>query len=69
MSVAVSVYALAWVSAVRPDAFADYLRTSECGAAASDNSLAALVANMGMPAGVAFVIATTFANIAANTNA
>jgi hypothetical protein len=31
--------------------------------------LAALVANMDMPMGVAFVIATAFANIAANTNA
>ena len=36
---------------------------------ASDDGLAALVANMDMPAGVAFVIATAFANIAANTNA
>ena len=57
------------VSAVRPDAFADHLRTSECGASASDNSLAALVANMGMPVGVAFVIATAFANITASMNA
>ena len=57
------------VSAVRPDAFANHLRTSECGvAAASDDGLAALVANIGIPAGVAFVIATAFANIAANTN-
>ena len=69
MSVAVSVYALAWVSAARPDACADHLRTSECGAAALDDSLAALVANMGMPVGVAFVIATAFANIAAGMNA
>ena len=69
MSVAVSVYALAWVSAVRPNAFADHLRTSECGAAASDDGLAALVANMGIPVGMAFVIATAFTNIAANTNA
>lgn len=69
MSVAVSVYALAWVSALRPDAFADHLRTSECGVAVSDDSLATLVANMGMPVGVAFVIAPAFANIAANTNA
>ena len=58
------------VSAVRPDVFADHLRTSECGAtAASDDGLAALVANMGIPVGVAFVIAPAFANIAANTNA
>ena len=57
------------VSAVRPDAFADHLRASECGTAASDDSLAALVANMGIPVGVAFVIATAFANIDANTNA
>ena len=69
MSVAVSVYALAWVSAVRPDVFADHLRTLECGAAASDDGLAALVTNMGMPVGVAFVIAPAFANIAINTNA
>jgi len=57
------------LSAVRPDAFADHLRTSECGATALDDSLAALVANMGMPVGVAFVIATAFANIAASMNA
>ena len=57
------------VSAVRLDAFANHLRTSECDAAASDDGLAALVANMGMPRGVAFVIAPAFANIAANTNA
>lgn len=69
MSVAVSVYALAWISAVRPDAFADHLCTSECGAAASGDGLAALVANMGMPVGVAFAIAPAFANITANTNA
>ena len=56
------------VSSVRPDAFADHLCTSECGAAASDDSLAALVANMDMPVDVAFVITTAFANIAANTN-
>ena len=42
------------VSAVRPDAFADHLRTSECGTAASDDSLAALVANMGHSGGCGF---------------
>lgn len=53
----------------RTDAFSDHLRTSECGATALDDGFAALVANMGMPVGVAFVIATAFANIATNTNA
>ena len=57
------------LSAVRPDAFADHLRTSECGVATSNDGLAALVANMGMPVGVAFVIATAFANISAGMNA
>ena len=43
------------VSAVRlDDAFADHLRTSECGATALDDGLAALVANIGYAGGCGF---------------